>query len=111
MSGSGEPRSRQIDMSERFTTSQDDEDERGIPHVLLVQAVALPDHDHWTARIKARRLLRAMRAHDQAHSPARMSAQGCARSNEMQGHILSVRGAASLVIWRACTAVATLAAR
>ena len=34
------------------------------------------DHDHWTARIKARRLLRAlMRAHNYAHSHARMSAQ------------------------------------
>ena len=33
----------------------------------------MPDQDHWTARIKA-------------------------RSNEMQGHVLSVRGAASLVV-------------
>jgi hypothetical protein len=41
-----------------------------------------------------------MRAHDQVHSQARMSAQGCARSNEMQEQVLAVRGGAPLVLLR-----------
>jgi len=43
-------------------------------HVLFVRGVALPDRDHWTARILARSSRMWMRWI--------MSAQGCARSND-----------------------------